>query len=127
MLDFQLHVFVARKYFPVKFWYLCITQLLSIVFRSTCLLKMISYKHEHTLSACIPPVGRTLSDGQNFPILLAAPASYWRLACLYSATSSRIQHDSMLKLVFSSIPAESFVAIQHCENKFQKWHIFDEK
>ena len=60
-----------------------------------------------------------LSDGQNFPILLAVPTPYWRLICLYRATSSKIQHKSMLELVLSSIPAENFVAIQHCENKFK--------
>ena len=60
-----------------------------------------------------------LSDGQNFPILLAVPASHWRLPCLYRATSRRIQHNSMLELDLCSIAAENFVAIQHCENKFK--------
>ena len=54
---------------------------------------------------------------KNFTILLAAPTSYWRLICLYRATSSEIQHNSMLELVLISIPAENFVAIQHCENE----------
>ena len=60
-----------------------------------------------------------LSDGQNFPILLATPTPYWRLICLYSATPSKIQHNSMLEFVFSSTPAENFVSIQPCESKFK--------
>ena len=60
-----------------------------------------------------------MPEGQNFPILLAGPKSYWRLICLYRATSSKIQHNSMLELVLSSTPAKNFVAIRHCENKFK--------
>ena len=30
VLVFQLHVFAAKKYFPVMFWYLCIVQLFRI-------------------------------------------------------------------------------------------------
>ena len=36
-----------------------------------------------------------------------------------SATSCKIQHNSMFELVLSFIPAENFVPIQHCENKFK--------
>ena len=39
--------------------------------------------------------------------------------CPYSATSSKIQHNFVLELVLSSIPAENFVATQHFENKFK--------
>ena len=35
------------------------------------------------------------------------------------ATSSKIQHNSMLELVLSSISAQNFVAIQLCQNKFK--------
>ena len=38
---------------------------------------------------------------------------------VYRATSSKIQHNSMLELVLSPISAENFVATQHCENKFK--------
>ena len=48
----------------------------------------------------------------------STPTSYRRFICQYKVTSSKVQHDSMLDFVPISIPAENFVCIQHCENKF---------
>ena len=78
----------------------------------------------HTLKACSQSVGRTLSDGQNFPILLAKPTSNWGLICQYNVISRKIQHNSMLDFVLCSIPAENFYSIQHCENNFKNGTFF---
>ena len=41
VLVFKLHVFVAKKCFPVKVWYLCVAQLFRVGFQSISLLKMV--------------------------------------------------------------------------------------
>ena len=42
----------------------------------------VQYVHVRTVRPCSLSVGRTLSDGQNIPVKLATPTSYWRLVCL---------------------------------------------
>ena len=64
-------------------------------------------------------VGRTDTVGRTkFSYPFGSACIIPETQCLYRATSSKIHHNSMLELVLSFIPAENFVAIYHCENKF---------